>query len=243
MYPETAAVDRPHAIFSLSKEETPRMKPIPFQLEMIVSPPFQENTYIAWHEGRKDCLVVDPGLSTAEIIATLEQNGLTPAAILNTHGHCDHIMGNEAVKERWPDCPLVIGVNDAPKLTDSRLNLSAGYGVDFISIPADVLLRDGDVYSAAGFDLKVHEIPGHSIGHVVFIWKGGRPHVVFGGDVLFAGGIGRWDFPDGNFDQLTGGICQHLYSLPDDTVVLPGHGPATTVGQEKQSNPYVAEDA
>jgi glyoxylase-like metal-dependent hydrolase (beta-lactamase superfamily II) len=125
-------------------------------------------------------------------------------------------------------------------LTDPVLNLSAGYGFDFVSVPADVLVREGEIYSAAGFDLEVHEIPGHSLGHVVFVWKGGQPNVVFGGDVLFAGGIGRWDFPDGNFEQLADGIRKHLYSLPDDTVVLPGHGPATTVGREKQSNPYVA---
>jgi glyoxylase-like metal-dependent hydrolase (beta-lactamase superfamily II) len=104
---------------------------------------------------------------------------------------------------------------------------------------ADLLLNDGDSYSAAGFDLEVHEIPGHSIGHVVFVWKAATPVIVFGGDVLFAGSIGRTDFSDGDFDQLAAGIRRHLYALPDDTIVLPGHGPATTVGREKHSNPFV----
>ncbi len=143
------------------------------------------------------------------------------------------------MKNRWPDCPLVIGAGDAPKLTDPVLNLSAGFGYKLLSPPADRVLRDGDAFSAAGFDLEVREIPGHSIGHVVFIWKAASPSVVFGGDVLFAGSIGRTDFPDGDFDQLAAGIRRHLYTLPDATMVLPGHGPATTVGQEKRGNSFV----
>jgi hydroxyacylglutathione hydrolase len=85
----------------------------------------------------------------------------------------------------------------------------------------------------------VHEIPGHSIGHVVFVWNGSSPTIVFGGDVLFAGGVGRTDFPDGDFEQLAAGIRKHLYSLANDTIVLPGHGPATTTGREKRSNQFV----
>lgn len=210
-----------------------------FNCETIVSPPFQENTFVVWLSGRTDCLIVDPGLLPDEIIELMDDRGLMPAAILNTHGHSDHIAGNAAMKERWPDCPLVIGVDDAPKLTDPVLNLSAPFGFQLISPEADRLVREGDVYSAAGFDLEVHAIPGHSIGHVVFVWKAGSPTVVLGGDVLFAGSIGRTDFPDGSLAQLSEGIRKHLYTLPDDTIVLPGHGPATTVGREKSSNPYV----
>ena len=210
-------------------------------LRMIVSPPFQENTYIAWLEGRSDCVVVDPGLLEDENVQAVESLGLEPAAILNTHGHSDHIAGNAAMKKRWPHCPLVIGAGDAPKLTDPVSNLSAGFGLRLISPTADVLVREGDTYLAAGMELAVHEVPGHSSGHVVFVWKGGPQMIVFGGDVLFAGGIGRTDFPDGDFDQLAAGIRKHLYSLPNDTLVLPGHGPETTVGREKRSNPFVQE--
>lgn len=214
---------------------------LPCHVETIVSPPFDENTYVAWLDGRNDCLIVDPGLLPDEVISVVEENGLTPAAILNTHGHSDHIAGNAFMKRRWPVCPLVIGRGDAPKLTDPVLNLSAPFGYKLISPSADRLVDEGDVYSAAGFDLEVHEIPGHSIGHVVFIWRGGNPVLVFGGDVLFAGSVGRSDFPDGDFDQLAAGIRKHLYTLPDDAVVLPGHGPITAVGREKRSNPFVRE--
>jgi hydroxyacylglutathione hydrolase len=211
----------------------------PFELATIVSLPFAENTYIAHLAGRHDCLIVDPGLEPGKVLAHLDQQALEPAAILNTHGHADHIAGNAALKERWPDCPLVIGRGDAPKLTDARLNLSADYGLGLVSPKADVLLDEGDTYCVAGFDLHVREIPGHSCGHVVLIWKTHAPVVVFGGDVLFAGSIGRTDFPDGSFEQLAAGIREKLFTLPDDTVVLPGHGPATTIGREKRCNPFV----
>lgn len=213
------------------------------RLAMIVSMPFAENTYIAQLSGRDDCLVIDPGLEPDLIFEQLDAEKLTPAAILNTHGHGDHIGGNQAMKDRWPDCPLVIGRHDAPKLTDAMLNLSGMFGVGITSPPADVLLDEGDVYRAAGFELEVLEIPGHSTGHVVFIWRGAKPYYVFGGDVLFNGSVGRCDFPDGDFAQLRDGIHQKLFPLPDDTVVLSGHGEPTTIGREKRSNPFVGINA
>ena len=213
------------------------------QVAAIVSVAFQENTYVAHLEGSKDCLVVDPGLEPEKILAYLDEVGLVPAAILNTHGHSDHIAGNAALKERWADCPLVIGSGDAAKLVDPTLNLSSAFGLPLRSPPADLTVTDGETYSAAGFDLEVREIPGHSIGHVVFVWKGGNPFVAFVGDVIFSGSIGRSDFPDGNFRQLADGIHTKLFTLPDDTVLLSGHGPATTVGEEKRSNPFVGTAA
>src|SRR5262249_2495561 len=150
-------------------------------LAAIVSAPFEENTYVAHLEGRQDCLVVDPGLEPDEILAYLSQQGLEPAAILITHGHSDHIAGNSTLKGRFPAAPIVIGNGYAPKLTDPKLNLSSAFGAHLVSPPADVLLREGDSYSAAGFDLEVREIPGHSIGHIVFIWNAGTPKLVFGG--------------------------------------------------------------
>lgn len=212
-------------------------------LEKIVSAPFAENTFICWLEGRRDCLVIDPGLEPQRILDFLDRNQLSPAAILNTHGHSDHIAGNGTLKERWPDCPLVIGTLDAPKLTDSRLNLSAIFGFNLVSPPADVLVNEGDIYSAAGFDLEVHETPGHSIGHVIFVWKASQPIVVFGGDVLFAGSVGRTDFPDGDFEQLLDSIDRHFFTLPGDTVILPGHGGGTTVDNEQRTNPVVGKIA
>jgi len=209
------------------------------EITRIVSIPFEENAYIAQLDSRDDCLVVDPGLEPEKIVEFLDQNGLRPAAILNTHGHSDHIGGNAALKARWPDCPLVIGSGDAPKLTDPQLNLSALFGGSIVSPPADATVEDGETYSAAGFELKVLAIPGHSAGHVVYLWDAREPAIVLVGDVIFAGSIGRTDFPDGNFAALKRGIQEKLFSLPPETVLLPGHGPATTVEQEKRSNPFL----
>jgi glyoxylase-like metal-dependent hydrolase (beta-lactamase superfamily II) len=124
-------------------------------------------------------------------------------------------------------------------LTDPVKNLSRPFGYDVVSPPADVLLHEGDRYAAAGFDFEIYECPGHSVGHIVFVWKGESPWVVFGGDVLFQGSIGRTDFPDGSFEQLATAIQTRLYTLPDDTLILPGHGSATTIGAEKRTNPFV----
>jgi len=209
-------------------------------LATVVSELFEENCYIAQLEGRDDCLVIDPGLQPDEILAYLDQHHLVPGAILNTHGHADHIAGNAALKERWPTCPLVVGAEDAAKLTSAAQNLSAGFGFRLVSPPADVLLRGGDTYAAAGFTLQVLAIPGHSAGHVVYLWKEHSPPVAFVGDVIFSGSIGRTDFPDGDFDTLLTGIREKLFTLPDDTVLLSGHGPATTVGREKRTNPFLA---
>jgi glyoxylase-like metal-dependent hydrolase (beta-lactamase superfamily II) len=211
------------------------------KLATIVSMPFQENTYVAHRAGRTDCLVVDPGMEPERILDYLVQNALTPAAILNTHGHSDHIAGNAALKERWPECPLVIGAADAPKLGDPNLNLSAPFGIDLISPPADVTVDDGQTYSAAGFDLEVLAIPGHSVGHVVYLCRQRTPYLAFVGDVIFAGSIGRTDFPDGNYRDLIDGIRGKILTLPEDTELYSGHGPATTVGEERRYNPFVGQ--
>lgn len=213
------------------------------QIQVIVSDAFQQNTFVAWRPERNDCLLVDPGLDPEKIIRFLDREGLLPAAVLNTHGHSDHIGGNRAVKERWPQCPIVIGADEAVKLSDPAENLSLLFGVRLTSPPADKTVVDGERFSAAGFDLKVMAIPGHSAGHVVFLVEGQTPAVVFVGDVIFAGSIGRTDFPDGDFEQLAAGIHRKLFTLPDDTILLSGHGPATTVGQERRTNPFVGENA
>jgi glyoxylase-like metal-dependent hydrolase (beta-lactamase superfamily II) len=212
-----------------------------FELARLVSSPFDENTYVMWRKNRDDCLVIDPGYGPEQILALLDERKLTPAAILDTHGHSDHIAGNGALKERWPNCPLIVGHGDAPKLIDAQLNLSARYGRAITSPPADRTVRNGDQVLAAGFELDVYEIPGHSAGHVVFVWKGNSPHLAFVGDIIFMGSVGRADFYDGDFDQLAAGIRAKIFTLPDDTVLYSGHGPATTVGQEKRTNPYVRD--
>jgi hydroxyacylglutathione hydrolase len=208
-------------------------------LHTVVSRAFGQNTFVAHLADRNDCVVVDPGFDTEAIQNRILQHQLTPKAILNTHGHADHIAGNQAMKRCWPDCPLVIGRHEADKLIDPRANLSAQFGLGLTSPPADILVDDGQTYEAAGVSLEVRHVPGHSRGHVVYLWTDGEPWIVFGGDVLFEGSIGRFDFPDGNLDQLLTAIRSQLLTLPDDTVVLPGHGGATTIGEERVHNPYL----
>jgi glyoxylase-like metal-dependent hydrolase (beta-lactamase superfamily II) len=208
-------------------------------IRTITSALFDENCYLVCIAGRPDCVVVDPGLEPDRIIEEILELGVEPAAILNTHGHADHIAGNRALKERWPGCPLAIGAGDADKLTDPAGNLSASYGLPFVSPPADRTLREGETLDLAGVRWTVRETPGHSRGHVVFVASELRPVLVLGGDVLFAGSVGRTDFPDGDAGALVASIRDKLFTLPDDTIVLPGHGPATTVGREKRSNPFV----
>ena len=216
------------------------MPNIELKVGVIVSAPFDENTYIAHLNARNDCIVFDPGFEPDAILAYLSEHSLTPAAIVCTHGHSDHIAGNGALKQLWPACPIVIGAGDAEKLVNPTLNLSAAFGYSLVTPPADRLLQEGERYSAAGIDLEVLEAPGHSVGHIVLVCKQIEPWQVFGGDVLFAGGIGRWDLPGGDRELLLTGIRTKVFPLGDDITVLPGHGPATKIGLEKVSNPFLA---
>lgn len=210
------------------------------RLLTVESMPYAENTYIVWREGQTEALVIDVGMEPGLILAALKDRGLTVPMILNTHGHVDHIAGNAAMKEAFPSAPLAIGAGDANMLEDPWANLSAFSGQEVISPPADRLLAEGDVVEEAGFRFEVLEIPGHSPGHIVFILRE-NPVVVFGGDVLFNGSIGRTDFPGGSLDLLLRGIRTKLWPLPDSTLVYPGHGPATTIGNEKRTNPFLVE--
>jgi hydroxyacylglutathione hydrolase len=214
--------------------------PLSLQIRTIESMPFQENTYVVWLAKGNEALVIDPGLQPDLILDCLRENQLRPVAILNTHGHGDHIGGNAALKEAFPDARLIIGANEARLLADPDANLSAPFGAPIISPPADQLINEGDILEFAGIRLEVLDIPGHSAGHVVFVFRN-TPCLVFGGDVLFRGSIGRYDFPGSNGPLLLEGIRTKLFALPPDTVVYPGHGPVTTIGQEKRSNPFVGE--
>lgn len=214
-----------------------------FAIEPVVSAPFDQVAYLVWRPGAEEALVVDPGFDTGAIEDHLAHHGLRLAAILNTHGHADHIAGNAALKAAHPDAPLIIGRREAHLLTDASANLSAGFGLALTSPPADRLVDDGERLEVAGFSFRVLEVPGHSPGSVVYVADGFDPPFALGGDVLFAGSVGRFDFPGGSSETLFSGIRSKLFALPDATIVYPGHGPPTTIGRERRTNPFVGDDA
>lgn len=211
----------------------------PLEVFRVVSQPFAENSYIVRRDGQPGCLVIDPGFEPDLIVSLLEQLRLEPEAVWLTHGHSDHIAGVAPLRQLWPRLPILIGHADAEKLTNPVANLSAGYGISVTSPPADTLLKHGERVGFGGLEASVVEIPGHSQGHLAFLFPT-EPMLVFGGDILFHESIGRTDFPDGDFAALSAGIIEHLYSLPDSAIVLPGHGEPTTIGHEKTHNPFVS---
>jgi glyoxylase-like metal-dependent hydrolase (beta-lactamase superfamily II) len=213
-----------------------------YTIETVESSPFAQNSYLIWRPNQSEALVVDPGFDTRSLCTRLESLRLGLAAILNTHGHADHIAGNHVMKQGYPAAPLVIGHNEAALLRDPVANLSGPFGLPFVSPDADRLVCDKERITYAGFVFEVREIPGHSPGSVVFVCDEFDPPFVFDGDVLFAGSIGRTDL-GGNMEQLLQGIRAKLFTLPDATVLYPGHGPHTTIGAEKRSNPFVGEHA
>jgi hydroxyacylglutathione hydrolase len=213
-----------------------------FTIETIISKPFDQNAYLVWRGDQREAVVIDPGFEIEPLLAEIGRRQLGIVAILATHGHADHIAGNFAMKQAFPDAPLWIGRNERALLLDPTLNMSAAFGVPFTSPDADRTVADGERIQIAGIEFEVREIPGHSPGSVVYICSELDPPIVFAGDVLFAGSIGRTDL-GGNLHQLLDGIQQKLLVLPDATVVYPGHGPATTIGHEKRTNPFLGESA
>lgn len=209
-------------------------------IEPIVSAPFDEVSYVVWIEGQSEAIVVDPGFDTRAITDCLKRHQIRPMAILNTHGHVDHIAGNRALKQAYPDIPLMIGVNEARLLDDARANLSEPFGIPITSPPADRLVSDSETLEIAGLRFLVREIPGHSPGSVIFFCDQFDTPFALVGDVIFAGSVGRTDL-DGDSNLLFSGIRSKLFTLPESTELYPGHGPSTTIGEEKRSNPFVGE--
>ena len=221
--------------------------PLPDDHPLVVgthlSQPFAQNAYVVRRRDEPSrTLVVDAGFEADALAERLRSEGREVTAVVATHGHIDHIAGNAAFRRVFPDAELVCARGDAAMLTDPALNLSALFGQPVVSPPADRLIDEGDTFESAGVSLRVRHVPGHSPGHVVLVWRpaeeSGHAPMVFGGDCLFRGGIGRYDFPGGDGPLLVRGIREKLYCLPDATVVLPGHGPPTTVGAERRDNPF-----
>ena len=209
------------------------------RVAVIESAPFAENAYVLWRDGAAEAIVIDPSFDVRAIRQVLATAGLRVVAVVNTHGHADHIAGNAAILRDFPDAPLLIGRHDAPLLTDPIANLSAQFGAPLTSPAANRLVDDGETLELAGFTFEVREIPGHSPGSVVLLCRDFDPVFVVGGDVLFAGSVGRTDLAYGDGPLLIQGIKAKLFDLPDSTEVWPGHGPLTTIGRERASNPFV----
>jgi hydroxyacylglutathione hydrolase len=192
-----------------------------------------------------EALIVDAPEGSEAIIDFCAERGLRPRVLVNTHGHGDHIACNELMKTEWPDLVIAIGRGDEMMLADAALNLSALFGFDVTSPPADRLLMQGDrVAIGAGADAVTFEVratPGHTPGGISLYaatGPGGLP-IVFTGDALFAGGVGRTDLPGSSERRLLAAIRGQLLTLPPETIVYPGHGPSSTIGQEAAENPFL----
>ena len=196
------------------------------------------NCYVVGCEETKEAIVIDPGFDrdreAEEVLRFIEQNGFHVKYIINTHGHADHTAGNGIIKKAT-GALILIHENDAIMLTTFAKTLSRVFGLRVRSPPADRTLRDGDVIQVGRVKLVVLHTPGHSKGGISLLGD----EVVFTGDTLFAGSIGRTDFPGASFEEIMRSIKTKLVTLPDRFKVYPGHGPLTTIGEEKKHNPFL----
>lgn len=211
------------------------------EIQQFTFNPFQENTYLLIN-GKRECIIIDPGCyfeeERKELLLYIEKEGLKVTRLLNTHCHLDHIFGNKLVASTY-GVGLEIHRADEVVLVRSP-EIGVMYNVRFEPSPMpSAYLEEGDKISFGGVDLEVIFTPGHSPGSVSFYCA--EEKFLIGGDVLFYQSIGRTDLPGGNHATLLASIREKLFVLPDDVKVLPGHGPATTIGFEKQHNPFLNE--
>ena len=202
--------------------------------ETLVVGPLAVNCYLVGDETTREAIVIDPGDDARDILDTTRRGRLIVKAIVNTHAHFDHVGALSKVREQT-GAPFMLHADEAPILGAASASAEM-FGIKIADpTPADRLLREGDEVRVGNLALKVLFTPGHTPGGICLL--GGK--CVFVGDTLFQGSIGRTDFPGGDYGTLMASIRDKLLPLPDETVVYPGHGAATTIGEEKQFNPFV----
>ncbi len=208
------------------------------QVRQLPLGPLQTNCYLVGCEKTSQAAVIDPSWNGRSIVAMAENDGWEITHILLTHSHFDHVGGLGEIKEET-QAPIYVH----PEAIDTLRNapMSAGFfGVKIPSPPGpDELLIDNQIIEVGELMLEVLYTPGHAPGHVCFYIS--EYHIVFDGDVLFQGNIGRFDLPGGDFKRLMNSINERLMTLPDETKVFPGHGPATTIGNERSTNPFLQD--
>ena len=205
------------------------------KLERFVLGHIGTNCYLLENEERKEVVIVDPATCPDEIIGHVKRKGLTPKAILLTHGHYDHVMGID----RWVaefGIPVYLHEEEKEVLELPKYNLSRVFGYDY-SYKNVEGLNDGQEIELAGITIRVIHTPGHTKGGCCYYIADAG--ILLSGDTLFAQSVGRNDFPTGSMSMLVRSIKEKLFLLPDDTVVYPGHGEETSIGEEKQKNPFV----
>lgn len=210
-------------------------------MKAIIVPvtPFQQNCSVIWDEATKLAAVVDPGGDLDQVLALLQREGLTLEKILLTHGHLDHaaataeLAGLKGVSIEGPHRDDLFLIEDLPRQAQQY-----SFAESHSFVP-DRWLDQGDEVRVGGETLEVRHCPGHTPGHVIFFHAAAR--LAFVGDVLFAGSIGRTDFPRGNHQDLIHSIRENLFPLGADVTFVPGHGPTSTLGRERQVNPFVAD--
>ncbi len=211
------------------------------KISLLTYNDFQENTYLITNE-KNECWIVDPGMyypnEKKRFEARISELGLVPKAIINTHAHIDHVFGVQFVKDTYG---IGFGLHKQDvSVLDYAVSSAAVFGLDFESAPVpDFFIPDNAPLTLGDDEVYVYHCPGHSPGSIVFYYAPGNWAI--GGDVLFQGSIGRTDLPGGDFDTLIHSIREKLFKLPDNVVVYPGHGPSTSIENERKNNPFCRE--
>lgn len=204
--------------------------------EHFVIGPVGTNVYVVYDEALKEAVIVDPADRGADIYEAIENAGLTVAGILLTHGHFDHISGVNELRSK-SGCRVYASKAEHELLSDPTLNESAGMGRQSVSVTADVELKDGEKIELGGMIFQAIETPGHTVGGMCYYLESEK--ILYCGDTLFHHSVGRTDLPTGSMGSIIRSIRDKLFVLPDDVTCYPGHGPETTIGDEKRYNPFL----